>query len=155
MHRCERELELKRVTSHAPPPATMLWFLIALLTIMIASCRLLSTSAMNCSAPPLNTSVQVLAAGQSSKKLNRSPPICRSSKRPQVPRCWSWMSEHVDEMLPPVAWTTRSRSPEETRPAQKMSRSAKYLLRCELWTFRFRFLGGHSLCSQIANGEFT
>ena len=116
-----------RFTSHAPPPATMFLFTIARLTIMMASCRLRSTSAMNCSAPPLSTSVQVFAAGHPSKKLNRSPPICRSSNRAQVPRCWGWMSEHVDEMLPPVACTTRSRSSEETRPAQKTSRSAKYL----------------------------
>ena len=74
-------------TSQAPPPATMLLFRIARLTIIMASCRLLSTSAMNCSAPPRNTKVQVLAAGQPSKKLNLSPPIWRSSNRSQVPRC--------------------------------------------------------------------
>lgn len=115
------------LTSQAPPPATMFRFRIARFTIIIASCRLRSTSAMNCSAPPLSTRVQVLAAGQPSKKLNRSPPICRSSNRSQVPRCCGWISVHVEEMLPPVACTTRSRSSEETRPAQKTSRSAKYL----------------------------
>lgn len=114
-------------TSQAPPPATIFLFTIARLTIMIASCRLRSTSAMNCSAPPLRTSVHVFAAGQPSKKLNRSPPICRSSNRAHVPRCWGWMSEQVDEMLPPVACTTLSKSSDETRPAQKTSRSAKYL----------------------------
>jgi chaperonin GroEL (HSP60 family) len=41
-----------RLTSAAPPPATIVLFLIARLTIMIASCKLLSTSAINCSAPP-------------------------------------------------------------------------------------------------------
>ncbi len=105
----------------------MFLFCIARFTIMIASCRLLSTSAMNCSAPPLSTKVHVFAAGHPSKKLNLSPPICRSSNRSQEPRCCGWISEHVEDMLPPVACTTRSRSSEETRPAQKTSRSAKYL----------------------------
>ena len=123
----EEERKALGFTSQAPPPATTFRFLIALFTIMIASCRLLSTSAMNCSAPPLKTSVHVLAAGHPSKKLKRSPPICRSSKRSQVPRCCGWISEQVEEMLPPQACTTRSRSSVETRPAQKMSRSAKYL----------------------------
>ena len=117
----------KRRTSHAPPPATMLRFRMARLTIMIASWRLRSTSAMNCSAPPLKTRVHVFAAGHPSKKLNLSPPIWRSSNRSQVPKCSGRMSEHVVEILPPVAWTTRSRSSDETRPAQKTSRSAKYL----------------------------
>ena len=105
----------------------MLLFLIARLTIMMASCRLRSTSAMNCSAPPRSTRVQVLALGQPSKKLKRSPPICRSSNRSHVPKCCGWMSEQVDWMLAPTACTTRSRSSEATLPAQKMSRSAKYL----------------------------
>lgn len=114
-------------TSQAPPPATIFRFRTARLTIIMASCRLRSTSAINCSAPPRKTSVHVFAAGHPSKKLNRSPPICRSSNRSHVPRCWGWISEQVDDMLPPVACTTRSRSPDETRPAQKTSRSAKYL----------------------------
>ena len=122
----------------------MFLFTMARLTIMIASCRLRSTSAMNCSAPPLRTRVHVFAAGQPSKKLNRSPPICRSSKRAHVPRCWGWMSEHVDEMLPPVACTTRSKSSEETRPAQKTSRSAKYL---RLLSYRLgSFVWGRTDC---------
>ena len=116
------------LTSQAPPPATMLLFRIARFTIIIASCKLRSTSAMNCSAPPLRTKVHVLAAGHPSKKLNLSPPICRSSNCSQVPRCCDCMSEHVDDILPPHACTTRSRSSELTRPAQKTSRSAKYLL---------------------------
>ena len=62
-------------TSHAPPPATMLRFRMARLTIIMASWRLRSTSAMNCSAPPLRTRVHVFAAGHPSKKLNLSPPI--------------------------------------------------------------------------------
>ena len=114
-------------TSQAPPPATIFLFLIARLTIIIASCRLRSTSAMNCSAPPLSTRVHVFALGQPSKKLKRSPPIWRSSKRSHVPRCSGRISEQVEDILPPVAWTTRSRSADATRPAQKTSRSAKYL----------------------------
>jgi len=47
---------------------------------MIASCKLLSTSAINCSAPPLKIRVQVFVAEQPSKRLNLSPPICFSSK---------------------------------------------------------------------------
>jgi hypothetical protein len=37
-----------RHTSIAPPPATTVEFFIALLTIMIASCKLRSASSMNC-----------------------------------------------------------------------------------------------------------
>lgn len=130
-----RTWKSKIPTSQAPPPATIFLFRIARFTIMIASCRLLSTSAMNCSAPPLSTKVHVFAAGHPSKKLNRSPPICRSSNRSQLPKCWGWISEHVEDMLPPVACTTRSRSSEETRPAQNTSRSAKYLYVCEHRSF--------------------
>lgn len=137
-------------TSHAPPPATMLLFRIARLTIMMASCKLRSTSAMNCSAPPRKTRVQVLAAGHPSKKLNRSPPIWRSSNRSQVPRCCGRMSEHVDEMLPPVACTTRSRSSDETLPAQKTSLSAKYLFSCQLSRAQI-YSRADPLCSQITD----
>ena len=144
----------ERPTSHAPPPATIVLFWMARFTIIIASCRLLSTSAMNCSAPPRRTKVQVLAAGQSSKKLNRSPPICFSSNLPQVPRCCGWMSEHVEDMLPPVAWTTRSRSSEETRPAQNISRSAKYLFCCKS-LLSCTSCDTDSLCGQISNRQFA
>ena len=43
--------------------------LIALLTIMMASCRDRSVSSMNCSAPPRRITVQVFAFGQPVKKL--------------------------------------------------------------------------------------
>ena len=43
--------------------------LIALLTIMMASCRERSVSSMNCSAPPRRIIVQVFAFGQPVKKL--------------------------------------------------------------------------------------
>lgn len=112
--------------SVAPPPATMEELRRARLTIMMASWRERSTSAMNCSAPPRRRRVHVLAWGQSEKRLKRSEPIWRSSNRPQVPKWEGWMSEQVDWMEAPVAWQTRSRSSDVTRPAQKMSRSAKY-----------------------------
>ena len=50
-------------------PATTESFFIALLTIIIASCKDLSVSSMNCSAPPLSNSVHVLACGQPVNKL--------------------------------------------------------------------------------------
>ncbi|SGY78714.1 BQ5605_C008g04922 [Microbotryum silenes-dioicae] len=114
-----------QLTSVAPPPATTWLFLIALLTIMMASCKLLSTSEMNCSAPPLNNNVHVWALTQPSKRLNLSPPICFSSNLSHVPRCSGRISEHVDWIEPPTAETTRFKSSTATRPAQKMSRSAK------------------------------
>lgn len=43
--------------------------LMALLTIMMASCRERSVSSMNCSAPPRRMMVHVLALGQPVKKL--------------------------------------------------------------------------------------
>jgi len=57
-----------------------------LLTIIIASFRDLSASAMNCSAPPLRIMVALLDYGQFLKRLNLSAPIYTSSKSPQVPR---------------------------------------------------------------------
>jgi len=62
-------------TSQAPPPATIWLFLIARLTIIMASCNERSTSAINCSAPPRRIRVQVFATGQPSKRLYLSPPI--------------------------------------------------------------------------------
>ena len=50
-------------------PATTASFFIVLLTIMIASWSDLSVSSMNCSAPPLNMNVHVLASGQPLNKL--------------------------------------------------------------------------------------
>ena len=50
-------------------PATTASFLIALLTIIIASCNDLSVSSMNCSAPPRRMMVQVLAWGHPVNKL--------------------------------------------------------------------------------------
>ncbi len=65
------------------------------------------------------------------------------------------MSEHVEEMLPPVAWTTRSRSAEETLPAQKMSRSAKYLREVLAILEGANLNGRYLLCGQITNWQFT
>ena len=56
-------------SSMAPPPATTASFLIARLTIMMASWRDRSVSSMNCSAPPRNIIVQVWAWGQPVNKL--------------------------------------------------------------------------------------
>src|ERR1700761_3401864 len=71
---------MSRRTSIAPPPVTTSPFFIARFTTMMASCKLRSTSSMNCSAPPLRIKVQVFALGQSSNTLYLSPPICLSSK---------------------------------------------------------------------------
>lgn len=58
----------------APPPGTMAENFIALLTIIIASFKDLSASAMNYSAPPLSTIVEDLALGHSVKRLYLSAP---------------------------------------------------------------------------------
>lgn len=52
-----------------PQPSTLM----ALLTIMMASCRDRSVSSINCSAPPRRMIVQVLALGQPVKKLYLHP----------------------------------------------------------------------------------
>ena len=64
--------------SVAPPPATTLFVLKHLLTIIIASFNDLSAYLMNCSAPPLKIIVADLVFGQSSNKLYLSAPICFS-----------------------------------------------------------------------------
>lgn len=68
----DREKSLRYLLSSisiAPPPATTASFLIARRTIMMASCRDLSVSSMNCSAPPRKMTVHVLASGQPVKML--------------------------------------------------------------------------------------
>mmetsp|Transcript_17196 Transcript_17196/g.30845 ORF Transcript_17196/g.30845 Transcript_17196/m.30845 type:complete len:254 (+) Transcript_17196:451-1212(+) len=112
--------------SMAPPPPTTLECSTVLLTIISASCSDLSVSAMNCSAPPLSTMVVVLVSGQPVNTLNLSLPTWRSSKDPQLPSTLSFRSPREVWMTPPVALATRSRSFASTRPAQKISRSAKY-----------------------------
>lgn len=57
-----------------------------LLTIIIASFKDLSASAINYSAPPLKTMVADLLWMQSLNKLNLSAPNYTSSKDPQVPK---------------------------------------------------------------------
>lgn len=64
--------------SVAPPPATTLFVLKHLLTIIMASLSDLYASLMNCSAPPLKMMVADLVLGQSSNKLYLSAPICFS-----------------------------------------------------------------------------
>lgn len=69
--------------------------LMALLTIMMASCRDRSVSSINCSAPPRRMMVQVLALGQPVKKLYLCP---GSNHTVQVlsscplPACWALTS---------------------------------------------------------------
>ncbi|KAH0356874.1 hypothetical protein KCU81_g493, partial [Aureobasidium melanogenum] len=58
--------------------------------------------------------------------------LCARATLEEVPRWDSWMSEQVDWIEAPVDWHTRSMSSDATRPAQKMSRSAKYLFESHL-----------------------
>jgi len=69
----------------APPPGTIFLALTALLTIIIASFNDLSASAMNYSAPPLNTIVLVYDYGQPVNKLYLSAPTYYSSNYPHLP----------------------------------------------------------------------
>lgn len=66
-HQLEMETGLCR--QEATSPSTLM----ALLTIMMASCRDRSVSSMNCSAPPRRMMVQVFALGQPVKKLYLYP----------------------------------------------------------------------------------
>ena len=93
-------------------------------TIIMASCRDLSVSSINCSAPPRKIIVQVLVFGTPVKKLNLSPPTWVSSKSSQYPRVSSHRSLTVVWMDPPKAFIVRLRSSSITRPAQNISRSA-------------------------------
>lgn len=112
--------------SVAPPPATTLFVLKHLLTIMIASFNDLSASLMNCSAPPLKMIVADFEWGQSSNKLYLSAPICFYWKLPHVPKTsdvtlftvvWSWA---------PVALATLFISSSGTLPAQNTPLSANH-----------------------------
>lgn len=62
--------------SVAPPPATTLFVLKHLLTIIMASFNDLSAYFINCSAPPLRMIVADFEFGQFSNKLYLSAPIC-------------------------------------------------------------------------------
>lgn len=110
----------------APPPGTIFYVFITLLTIIIASFKDLSASLMNYSAPPLTIIVAVFDFGQSVKKLNLSAPIYFSSKTPQVPSISALISVVVDYTLPPVAFSTLFISSLSTLPEQKIFLSAKY-----------------------------
>eukprot|EP01139_Manchomonas_bermudensis_P005583 Amastigsp_a175365_241.p3 type:complete len:358 gc:universal Amastigsp_a175365_241:413-1486(+) len=110
----------------APPPATTDGVRIARRTTMMASCSERSASSMNCCAPPRRTMVAVVVNGHPVKKLYRSSPTWRSSKRSQVPRTAGLTPASEVWILAPVARATRSRSSLTTRPAQKSWRSAKY-----------------------------
>mmetsp|Transcript_45718 Transcript_45718/g.74573 ORF Transcript_45718/g.74573 Transcript_45718/m.74573 type:complete len:229 (+) Transcript_45718:458-1144(+) len=112
--------------SIAPPPGTTALYLRALLTTMIASCRERSASSINCSAPPLRITVADLASGHPVKRLYRSEPICLSSNTSHVPSTLGMISFTEVCTAPPVALATRCKSSSATRPAQNMSRSAKY-----------------------------
>jgi hypothetical protein len=70
----------------APPPATKLLAFMALLTIIMASFKLLSASWMSYSAPPLMMIVAVWDLGQFLNKLYLSAPNWTSSKFPQIPK---------------------------------------------------------------------
>lgn len=82
--------------SIAPPPGTIFSVLITLLTIIIASFKLLSASLINYSAPPLNNIVAVYDFGHDVKKLNLSAPTYFSSKNPHVPNISGLTSFVVD-----------------------------------------------------------
>lgn len=79
--------------------------LIALLTIMMASCRDRSVSSMNCSAPPRRIIVQVFAFGQPVKKLYLPTHDIRRAKAMEI-RLSTAGTLHGDTEIPskPDAW---------------------------------------------------
>ena len=117
---------LESSISMAPPPATIAWVLIALITIIIASFKDRAASSMYWAAPPLITKVTVLVFEHWVKKLNLSFPSCFSSNLPQFPKTLSVIPLVVVWITAPVALQTLSRSSYGTRPAQKIFLSAKY-----------------------------
>jgi hypothetical protein len=110
----------------APPPATTLFVLKHLLTIIMASFRDLSASLINCSAPPLKIMVADLAFGQFSNKLYLYAPICFSSKFSHVPSTSGVMLLTVVWRTAPVAFETLLMSSLDTLPAQKIPLSANH-----------------------------
>lgn len=98
---------------------------------------------LTCSAPPRSTMVAVLACVQPVKMLKRSLPTCRSSKCWQKPSTSGTRLFTVVCTCAPVALATRCRSSSATRPAQKMSRSAKYCTepqRCQPFCLKLSLL---------------
>lgn len=122
--------------------------------------NLISRQLRTWSAPPRRTIVAVCPVGHPLKILNLSFPTCFSSNTSHVPRTF-WKSKttqntgevnqisydngsnqtnHTSSIMlltdvwtvPPVAAATRCRSSSATRPAQKISLSAKYCKEGEL-----------------------
>lgn len=85
---------LKKTLTHCKTlPATTESFLMARLTIIMASCRDLSVSSMNCSAPPRMMMVQVLALGQPRKMLYlQNPYIIQHGQFITIMALWSQTS---------------------------------------------------------------
>jgi len=122
---CSRKY-LESSISIAPPPATIACVLIALVTIIIASLRDRAASSMYYYAPPLITRVTVFVLEHSVNMLYLSFPSYFSSNFPHLPKTLSVMPLVVVWIAAPVALQTLSKSSWVTRPAQKISLSAKY-----------------------------
>lgn len=112
--------------STAPPPGIIVLVFATLLTIIIASFKLLSASFKNYSAPPLRIKVAVLLLGHPVKKLYLLAPTLFSSNNSQLPKYSYFKSVKVVRTLAPVAFSTLLISSLVTLPAQKIFQSAKY-----------------------------
>lgn len=104
-----------------PAPGTISELVIHLNTIIIASFIDLSTSSINCFAPPLKIMVTDLVFKHSLKILYLSFPICTSSKTPQVPKTSSFKLNKDVWTRAPVALAVLFKSASSTLPAQKIS----------------------------------
>jgi len=112
--------------SIAPAPGTTAVAFMHLFTTITASCKDLSASSINYSAPPLKIIVDDFDWKHVSKMLYLSAPIYFSSKNPQVPNDSGLIPFVVWFTVAPVALVTLFKSSSDTLPAQKISLSAKY-----------------------------